>query len=114
MKITKTFNAVIWVGFKERNTGILHTIEEAEKICQDYCDAVGLCVSITPTKFVYTHGGESGCAIGLINYPRFPSTEKTIMNHAISLGNKLLEQLGQYKVSIVCNKKTIMLENDNV
>ena len=110
MKITETFNATIQLGFKEHYDGTIHAITEVEEICQNYCDDVGLCVTITPTKYIYKNGNEEGCSIGLINYPRFPSSPKIILDKAIKLSWILLKEFNQFKISIVCNDKTYMIE----
>lgn len=110
MKIVDTFQATIYVGFKEHYDGLEHTLDEVEKICQDFCDKVGLCVTITPTRYIYTEGNENGCIVGLINYPRFPSSNGKIFNKAISLAEILMKEFNQYKVTIVSSSKTIMLE----
>lgn len=47
---------------------------KAVAICQRYCDAQGLCVTVEPCVYVYTGGQEDGVRVGLINYPRFPKT----------------------------------------
>ena len=112
MKIVKTFTAEIAVGFHERDSGKDHSITEAIAICQKYCDEVGLCVTVTGTRYVYTNGGEYGCLIRLINYPRFPSTQKKILGHATVLAKQLLDEFKQYKVSIICPKKTYMIESE--
>ena len=110
MKKVDTFTATIYVGFKERDTGVIYTMDEARDLCQKYVDEVGLCVTITPVEYIYTEGNEPGCAVGLINYPRFPSDPDTIKNHALALARILLEAFRQYKVSIVFPDETIMLE----
>ena len=61
-----TFTATIYVGFRvgrsaERPVRI-YSIEEAKIIIQNFVDAVGLCVTVTPTRFMYTNGGEDGIA----------------------------------------------------
>lgn len=61
--------------------------------CNDFCDYHGLCVTVTPTEFVYTGGREKGSIIGLINYPRFPSTPEAIFARAEELALSLLEHL---------------------
>ena len=108
-----TFAATIYVGFRvgqpEDPTFTLHTIDEARAICRDYCDQVGLCVTLTPTEFLYTNGGEPGVAVGLINYPRFPSTPEAIREHALALAEKLRVGLGQWRVSVVMPDETVML-----
>lgn len=112
MKETPTYNAVIYVSLMEKYTRTEHDYEELQKVCQDFVDAVGLCVSVSPVEFIYTGGIEFGFSVTLINYPRFPSTPDKIKTTAISLAGKLKKALGQYRVSIVCSDVTIMLEED--
>ena len=112
MMAVDTFTATIYIGFKERDTGVVHSIEECWVICQEFVNNVGLCVTVTPTEYIYTNGNEPGAAIGLINYPRFPSEPDVILFHAVALGTILLEAFDQYKVSIVCPNKTYMLESE--
>lgn len=109
MKTVKTFTATIYVGFKNRSTGSVHPIETAMSVIQGYVDDVGLCVTVTPTTYVYTEGNEPGIAVGLINYPRFPSTPKQIRTHAITLAERLRVRLQQYKVCVVMPRETVML-----
>lgn len=108
-KSVSTYTATVYVGLKNRDSGRVHDIGEVERICQAYCDRLGLCVTITPTTYYYTNGREPGCIIGLINYPRFPSTPKRIRQTAFELSRKLKSALEQYRVSIVFPDNTIML-----
>lgn len=110
----KPYQATIYVGFKERDTKVMHTIEEAEAICQQYCDDIGLCVSVTPTRYIYTNGNEPGCMVGLINYPRFPSTPEEIFGRAMVLAEKLMLALGQYRVTVIAPDRVEMLSNPNL
>jgi hypothetical protein len=110
MKTVDTFTATIYVGLKEGYNGSEHLIEDVELLCQEYCDEVGLGVTIIPLRFVYTKGNENGCAIELINYPRFPSDKETIKEHAIAIADMLLEELGQLRLSIVCSDRTYLIE----
>ena len=116
MKTVKTFTATIWVGTKVRETQRVFDIQHVRRICHSLCDEIGLCVTVTPTEFIYTsgledaEGGEPGAAIGLINYPRFPSDEQEIRATAIRLASMLLRELSQLKVSIVFPDETVMLE----
>ena len=48
--------------------------------------------------------------VGLINYPRFPSTPEKILEHALAIAKLLLDAYKQYKVSVICSDKTYMLE----
>lgn len=53
-------------------------ISRIEQVCREECYEDGLCVTVTPVKFIYTGGEELGAEIGLINYPRFPSSVSLI------------------------------------
>jgi ferredoxin len=112
LKIESTFEAKISLGFREGYTDVIHNIDEVKEICQQYCNEVGLCVTITPTNFIYVNGQEAGCFIGLINYPRFPSTSEDILSKALELAKIFLEEFKQNKVSVICNDKTYMIESE--
>jgi hypothetical protein len=47
-------------------------IELGKQVCREYCLEKGLCVTVTPTTYIYTGGEEAGYIVELINYPRFP------------------------------------------
>ena len=112
-KEVDTYTASIYVGIKRRSTGRLIPASVVENICHDYCDEVGLCVTVTPTKFIYVGGwGEPGVIVGLINYPRFPSTPGEIRNKAIGLAERISVVAHQLKISIVFPDKTVMIENE--
>ena len=105
MKVA-TYWAKIYVGvgprgFRNPSTWI--------NTCQDYVDSVGLCVTVTRTEYVYTKGIEDGIIVGLINYPRFPSTYDKIRKHALKLARLLKKKLKQKRVSIEFPDETIML-----
>jgi hypothetical protein len=107
-----TFTAAIHCGLKCRATGKIYPVADAEYVAQVYCDDVGLCVSVTPTTYVYTNGREPGVIIGLINYPRFPSARDEIRDHAIRLATMLKTQLGQLVVTVVFPDETVMLKTE--
>jgi hypothetical protein len=75
-------------------------IELARAVCRKHCDEVGLCVTVTPTAYVYTGGEEFGFVVGFINYPRFPNEPALIEAKAIELGMRLREALGQESFSV--------------
>lgn len=75
-------------------------VDAARLICRNYCDEVGFCVTVTPTKYIYTGGEEAGVIVGLVNYPRFPSSPFEIASHAVRLADRLREQLDQESYSI--------------
>ena len=76
-------------------------ITAAKQICRQHCFEVGLCVHIEPVDFIYTGGEEAGFKVGLINYPRFPTTEEALLERAVILGHLLMEGLFQQSFSIV-------------
>jgi hypothetical protein len=78
--------------------GNLATIKET---CQAYCDEVGLCVTVERSHYIYTDGDEHGAAIGLINYPRFPSTPEEIFERAEKLAFRIMDECDQKSFSIM-------------
>ena len=114
MKQIKTFEAKISVGLREKYSNVTHDICEVYDICLNYCNKVGLCVTVAPTKFIYMNGFEDGCFVGLINYPRFPSTNAEIKKHAMNIARTLLEKLNQNRISIICSDETYMIQQENV
>lgn len=106
-----TFTATIYVGLKERATGQVVWENGREKI-QEYVNAVGLCVTWTHTEFIYTDGREPGFVVGLINYPRFPSSPDQIKAHALAIAEMLLKECKQLKVSVVMPNETVILSTD--
>ena len=73
---------------------------EAEDICRRYCDKIGLCATVTETAYVYRGGAEDGVVVGLINYPRFPTTEAKLVDTALNLAYRLLVGLRQGSFTI--------------
>lgn len=114
MKSCSTYLATISLGLKEGYDGKIHSLYEVESICQQYCDEVGLGVTITPVRFLYTGGGEDGCLIGLINYPRFPSDKDAVVGHAVKIAKQCMIAFKQQRVSIICSDQTLMLEQDDL
>lgn len=82
-------------------------IAAATDYTRHYCDQEGLCVTITPTTYVYTHGQESGFIVGLINYPRFPSKLDDLWQTAEALAAYLRERLYQESYTIQAPDKTV-------
>jgi hypothetical protein len=110
----KTFQAQIWMGFKEGYDGPVHTMEELKGICKEYVDNVKLCVTLNPTGFIYVNGDEPGAMIGLIQYPRFVITEKEIKEKAIELARIIMVAFKQFRCTVVTNDKTYLLENEHL
>jgi len=109
MTVTKTYHANIYVGLREGYDGTRHFLAEIEDICSEYCDDVGLCVTVTLTTFIYKGGSEGGAVVGIINYPRFPKKPREIRTRAISLAEILRDRLGQIRVTVEFTDETVML-----
>jgi len=109
MKSVETYQATIYLGLTEGYGKVTHTSCEVKALCQEYCNRVGLCITLTELDFIYKGGCEFGAAIGFINYPRFPSTPEDIKANALALAKELKQKMGQIRVSVVCSDETIML-----
>ena len=83
--------------------------------CREFCNEVGLCVTVTPTTFVYTGGAEEGACVSLCNYPRFPSTLCELRVKANDLAAYLVDRACQHSVLIVDPETTtwITKRDDN-
>jgi hypothetical protein len=82
-------------------------VQAAETICRAYCNDVGLCVTVTPTNYIYSGGSQSGVVVGLINYPRFPADPSQIWAKAETLGEWLRDGLYQESFTIQAPDKTV-------
>ena len=76
-------------------------IEVAKQIIREECLTAGLCVTIEPTTYIYTGGEEIGFVVGLLNYPRFPTTADKLYERAKILAIKLLDGTFQHSALIV-------------
>ena len=112
MKTISTYTATIYVGFREQYTDEVRSIEMAYAVLQQYADKGGLCVTVTPTRFIYKNGSEPGIAVGFINYPRFPEEPSAIREKVLRIAEGLLRTFRQLKVSIVFPDETVMLEQE--
>jgi len=74
-----------------------------------YPPNAGLCVTVTPTTFIYTGGEEEGMMIGFVNYPRFPVTARQIYVRAVQLAEELIRGLCQKTALIVDGEQTCWL-----
>lgn len=106
-----TFTATIFVGLRERYSGEQHPFSEAVDRIQAYTDAVSWCVTVTPTTFVYKNGREDGVAVGVIDYPRFPTDHQTLRQRSLELAERLRQHFRQLRVSVVFADETVMLSD---
>lgn len=75
-------------------------IAQAKQVCQDFCDGVSYCVSLTATVYIFKGGYEAGFIVGLIHYPRFPSSPAVILAKAEALALRLMHALDQGSYTI--------------
>jgi hypothetical protein len=74
----------------------------------DFC-----AVTVTETQYVVRGYNEPGWRISTINYPRFPKSVEFINSFMAALGDFLLDQLHQNRLTIVYPDKTVMLVADD-
>ena len=82
-------------------------IGQAKQVCREFCFAEGFCVHIEPVDYIFTGGEETGFRVGIIHYPRFPSSELELMQRAEALADFLMKRLCQHSYSIVGPTKTV-------
>lgn len=68
--------------------------------CGRFCREIGWCVTVSPTKYVYSGGQEEGVVIEAINYPRFPARKVDIRNRVVDLAHRLAKSLNQRSFTI--------------
>lgn len=81
-------------------------IDVAKQALRAECLPGGLCVTIEPTLFIYAGGEESGFVVGLVNYPRFPSTPEAIARQAGQLIDALLRATHQHSAMLMTAETT--------
>lgn len=77
------------------NIWIAGDYADAVRACREFCASTPLCVTVTPTEYVYVGGSQSGVLVRLINYPRFPSERADLYAIALALAEHLRGQLFQ-------------------
>lgn len=87
----KSFYANIWIG---------GDYSVAVQTCREHCQITPLCVTVTPTDFVYVGGMEAGVCVRIMQYPRFPESELVLRGKAWSLADRLRDALCQRSFSI--------------
>lgn len=111
MRSVKSYNIQIWLGLREGYEGQTHDPAEAVSFLLEYCNDHALCVTVTPTTFIYVGGIELGVMVGLINYPRFPKEHRDLLMHAKRIAKAVRKRFKQYRVSLTAPDKTIMYGN---
>lgn len=88
------------------------SISTAKAFLRNECYQRGLCVTVSPETFIYSGGEEEGFAIGLVNYPRFPSSPEEIRSRALSIAEQLLVTCCQKTALLVDTEQTTWLKKD--
>lgn len=80
----------------------------AAELCRTYFEDRGGCVTVTPTRYVFTGGAEDGFIVGFINYPPYPlDDEAALIRKAKDLAEELRRELGQQSYTIQGPTRTI-------
>lgn len=111
IKELDAYNVDIYMGLKERESGMIHSVEELKDRLQEYCDIVGECVHVMECDYIYKKGREPGVKIGFIQYPRFPKSKEQMVERAKELSEGLMDLFNQLRVTIVTPSKSIMITN---
>lgn len=82
---------------------------DAKRLLRAECIAEGLCVTLSPTCFVFTHGAEDGVAVGFVNYPRFPKPPGEVWDRAVRVATMLRDGMGQRTALVVGASRTLWL-----
>lgn len=75
--------------------------DTARQTIREVCYPGGLCVTVTPTTYIYAGGEEAGFMVGFINYPRFPEMPGELWDKAMHLAKQLLDRCCQHSFTIV-------------
>lgn len=89
-------------------------IDVARQIVRAECADKGLCVTVTPTVYIYTGGEEAGYVVGLVNYPRFPSAEDEIKGRAKGLAIRLLEGTFQRSIMLMGHREATWISRTDM
>lgn len=101
-KTEPSFNVTVYIA------GDLQTARDS---LRRQCIEEGLCVTLTPTSFIYTGGAEEGVAVGFVNYPRFPKTPDEIKGRAVKVATELMYAMCQLSALVVTPVETMWLTN---
>lgn len=77
--------------------------EHAKQIVRRFCAERPICVTVTPTTYMYRGGEEAGFVVGFRNYPRFPTDSHALRVEANDLGDALRSAMGQDSYMVVDN-----------
>ena len=87
-------------------------IETAKRHIRRCCYEDALCVTVTPTTFIYTAGEEAGFTVGFVNYPRFPRVPSRLRARAMKLARELMRECCQRSALVMDASRTDWLTLD--
>lgn len=111
MRTLPTTRIQIFLGLRQGYGEEVYSLDEVSEFLKDYCSKNPLCVTLTSTEYIYKDGCEPGCIVGLINYPRFPKDRSQLIEEALSLAEILRQTFSQYRLSVVTDDTTYLLED---
>jgi len=76
-------------------------IEVAANVLRKVCMEQGLCVTLEPTRYIYTGGEEAGFVVGLINYPRYPVEPSELLPLALSIAWNIIDATHQWSFTLM-------------
>lgn len=76
-------------------------VEHAKQVTRVFCKENPVCVTVSPTTFIYRGGEESGFVIGFRNYPRFPTDHYSLRRTAGELAEMIRSASGQDSYMVV-------------
>jgi hypothetical protein len=77
-----------------------------EQTCRRVCQS-GLCVTVSPTRFIYTGGEETGACVRLVNYPKYPTDPEALWQVAEGLADEILKYTHQDSVLLMSPDRTL-------
>lgn len=84
----------------------------AKGCLRGYCYSIGCCFRIYPATYIYTGGEEEGFTVGIVNYPRFPSTPEELWGRARAISRILAKACNQRSALIVGPETTEWIQLD--
>lgn len=93
-------NLLMEILLKIMVAGYIKRYKETQTIVDEIVNE-GYCLSITKTEFRYLNGFEPGIIIGLVKYPRYPKTNKEILEKAIEIAKIFKEKFQQERITIM-------------
>ena len=104
MKGVEFHNSSYWVRIY-----ISGPIDMIDQCCREFV-LDGLCVNVTKTQYIFTHGEQQGATIELINYPKYPDTSENLWDKAIELADFILDNTHQGSYTVMDAEKAVSFD----